>query len=234
MKSPERLAFESVEQLQRQAASDVADLIRSTLRHRDSFSISLSGGSTPKRMYELLAQESLPWDQVHWFWGDERNVPHDHDDSNYKMVKTAWLDQIDAPESNVHPVPVKVSDPQAAAKAYQYEILEHFGDLPPRWDLVLLGMGDDAHTASLFPQTDAIGVDDQTFVANWVPKLDAYRYTLTYPAINSGASVWFVVAGAGKKQAFAQVTHHDIDVRNYPAQLVRPDRWYLTSDVLGE
>ena len=140
------------------AADAFCDLATRTLETNDVFRVSLSGGSTPKRLYELLAERELAWNKIHWFWGDERNVPHDHAESNSRMVREALLDRVEVSKSNIHPVPVDVDDPVSTADAYEQTLREHFaGDEFPRWDLALLGMGDDAHTASLFPETKAIG-----------------------------------------------------------------------------
>ncbi len=176
----------------------------------------------------------LPWDRIHWFWGDERNVPHDHNDSNTKMVFDALLNRIHPPAQNIHAVPVDIADPASAAAAYEQELRSNFpGDSFPRWDLNLLGMGDDAHTASLFPGTSALQESDRWFVENWVEKFDAYRYTLTAPAINSSRQVWFLVAGVAKQQALTKVLTHDRDPIRYPSQLIEPDRWFVTSDAIA-
>lgn len=225
--------FDALNDMQQAVASAFCDLVRDTLSSSETFCVSLSGGSTPKRIYELIADCDLPWAQIHWFWGDERNVSLDHDDSNARMVHEALLNRIDAPKQNIHPVPVNVSDPASAASEYEQTLREYFGnDDFPAWDLNLLGMGDDAHTASLFPETDAIGVTDRWFVQNWVEKFDGYRYTLTAPAINSSRNVWFLVAGAGKKDALAQVLSDNRDTNRFPSQLIRPTRWFVTSDTL--
>ncbi len=225
-----QFVFATTDELQHHVADAFTDLVTDVCSSKDRFNVSLSGGSTPKRLYELLADRELPWDRIHWFWGDERNVPPDHQDSNFRMVRQALLDHIDAPEKNIHPVPVDVDDPDKAALDYEGELWNHFAGLPPRWDLVLLGMGDDAHTASLFPETKAIDQNDRTFVANWVPKFDGYRYTLTQYAINSGAEIWFLIAGANKRTALNQVMGHDRNRSLYPAQLIHPTRWFLTRD----
>ncbi len=171
--------FDDVAALQREVADSFCDLVRETVASRGLFRVSLSGGSTPRRVYELLAGRDLPWDKIHFFWGDERNVPHEHEDSNYRMVREALLDRIDIPAANVHPVPVDVAAPDRAASAYETLLCEQFGLSDGSggldWDLVLLGMGDDAHTASLFPGTEALSIEDRLFVDNFVPKFDAYR-----------------------------------------------------------
>lgn len=223
--------FSTVSDLQNAVVNDICDLVTQTLSTKDTFNVSLSGGSTPKRIYEMLAEKDLPWSQIHFFWGDERNVPHEHDDSNFKMVRQALLDPAKVPSSNIHPVPVNVDDPASAAKAYETILREHFADDAfPEWDLNLLGMGDDAHTASLFPGTKAIDQTDRWFVENHVEKLDAYRYTLTAPAINSAKQKWFMVAGENKREALAKVLSDENDPNQYPSQLIAGPKWYVTAD----
>ncbi|MGB7342731.1 MAG: 6-phosphogluconolactonase [Pirellulaceae bacterium] len=210
------------------------ELADATVAAKGRFSVSLSGGSTPKRIYEMLAQRDLPWQDIHWFWGDERNVPHDHDDSNYKMVCQALLGHVPVPKTNIHPVPVNVDDPKSTAEQYEQTLRAHFaGDEFPQWDLALLGMGDDAHTASLFPQTAALGETNRWFVENWVEKFDAFRYTLTAPAINSAAQSWFLIAGENKQQALAKVFSNHHEPEQYPSQLITPSRWFICADAVA-
>ncbi|QDT13289.1 6-phosphogluconolactonase [Planctomycetes bacterium K23_9] len=210
------------------------ELAESTISTTGRFRVSLSGGSTPKRIYEMLAQRDLSWQHIHWFWGDERNVPHDHRDSNFLMVRKALLDHVPVPEANVHPVPVNVDDPKAAAQQYEATLRTYFeGDTFPQWDLALLGMGDDAHTASLFPQTDALNESERWFVENWVEKFDAFRYTLTAPAINSAAQSWFLIAGENKQDALAKVFSNQHEPQLYPSQLVTPSRWFICADAIA-
>lgn len=214
-------------------ADAFCELVDQTLQQQDTFRVSLSGGSTPKRIYEILADRDLPWDQMHFYWGDERNVPSDHADCNAKMVREAMLTPAGVPESNIHTVPVNVDDPGAAAMAYEKLLKEHFaGQSTPQWDLALLGMGDDAHTASLFPGTDAITRTDRWFVENFVEKFDAYRYTLTEPAINSGRQKWFLIAGANKQDALAHVWSDEKLPQQYPSQLIDSPRWFVTADAM--
>ncbi|KAA5540510.1 6-phosphogluconolactonase [Roseiconus nitratireducens] len=222
--------FPDVPTLQQAVTDAFCDLVNETVAQRGTFNVSLSGGSTPKRVYELLSQRNLPWDAIHWFWGDERNVPPDHPDSNFRMVKTALLDQVPIPQANQHPVPVNVDDPDDAARQYEQTLREHFQTGSPEWDLVLLGMGDDAHTASLFPGTDALSVRDRWFVQNWVPKFDAFRYTLTYPAIESGRNIWFLITGQAKRDALQQVLQGPADADRYPSQKIKPTRWFVSAD----
>ncbi len=150
------MPFEDLDQLYESAAKAFCQLVDETLAAKDIVRVSLSGGSTPKRLYELLSLRDLPWDMIHWFWGDERNVPDDHAESNARMARESLLNRVSVPETNVHTVPVNVADPAAAAAAYEQTLRHHFpADKYPKWDLVLLGMGDDAHTASLFPGSKA-------------------------------------------------------------------------------
>jgi len=226
--------FDQLSKMQAATASAFGQLVADTLSRSETFRVSLSGGSTPKRIYELIADQDLAWDRIHWFWGDERNVPHGHDDSNAKMVHQALLDRIDIPQQNIHTVPVDVADPAAAARKYEATLRSHFpSDEFPCWDLILLGMGDDAHTASLFPGTKAVQEKKRWFVENWVSKFDAYRYTLTAPAINSAQQTWFLVAGSAKQDALSQVLSETQDPYRYPSQLIEPTRWFVTSDAIG-
>ncbi|MCD0462610.1 6-phosphogluconolactonase [Roseiconus lacunae] len=219
--------------LQSAVTDSFCQLVEQTLASQDTFSVSLSGGSTPKRVYEMLASRDLPWDRIHLFWGDERNVPHDHADSNYRMVKTALLDHVAIKEANVHPVPVAVDSPAEGARAYAQEIEAFFGTAMPTFDLVLLGMGDDAHTASLFPGTKAISESDASFVENYVPKFEAHRYTMTYPAITSGKEIWFIITGAAKVDALKAVVFGERDLNQYPSQGIKPTRWFVDSEAVG-
>lgn len=212
---------------------DFCQLVATTLEHQDRFSVSLSGGSTPKRIYEMLSEKELPWQKIHFFWGDERNVPHQDDDSNAKMVATALLDRVDIPADNIHRVPVIVDDPATAAKQYEETLRIFFADQDfPVWDLNLLGMGDDAHTASLFPGTHAIGENKRWFVENYVEKLSTFRYTLTAPAINSAKQKWFMVAGENKRTALSQVWSSEKNVDAFPSQLIQNANWYVTDDAM--
>lgn len=223
--------FDRLDQLHESAAAAFCDLVSRTLQQSDVVRISLSGGSTPKRLYELLSERDLPWEQIHWFWGDERNVPLDDADSNARMVREALLDRVGAPSTHVHPVPVDGGEPAAVAAAYERTLQEHFPDDDfPRWDLALLGMGDDAHTASLFPETAALEERERWFVENWVEKLSTFRYTLTAPAINSAKQSWFLISGQGKREALQSVLGETADHRHYPSQLIDPTGWFVTKD----
>jgi len=216
------------------ACKAFCDLANECISEHGVFRVSLAGGSTPQRLYEMIAEASLPWNRIHWFFGDERNVTPDSDESNFRMVHEALLSKIEAPESNVHRVMVNPEDPAAAAIEYQRVLEDHFqGQKMPVWDLVLLGMGDDSHTASLFPGTAAIEETSRWFVENWVEKFNAYRYTLTAPAINSAIERWFLVSGENKREALANVWSDHVSPNNYPAQLIDATEWFVTKDAIG-
>lgn len=227
--------FERVELLHAAVADAFCELIAAAVEQRGVAKISLSGGSTPKVVYQMLAERDLPWNQIHWFWGDERNVPADSDESNQKMVREALLSRVAVPESNIHAVPVDVNDPGAAASQYEQTMRQLFGDATfPCWDLALLGMGDDAHTASLFPGTKALDEETRWFVENWVEKFDGYRYTLTAPAINSARESWFLISGSGKREALKNVWEGPKRPDEFPSQLIKPTRWFVTRDARAE
>jgi 6-phosphogluconolactonase len=197
--------------------------LETAIEQRGQFTIALSGGSTPKPLYEAIATQKLPWDKIHIFWGDERYVPPDHPDSNELMTRGAWLDRVDIPAANIHPVPTLEANPELAAAKYEQHLKEFFNSSGvefPALDVVLLGMGDDAHTASLFPHTEALKVRDRLVTVG--NKDGNPRISFTYPFINSALSVIFLVAGANKRPALAQVFAPVADDFTYPSRLIRP------------
>ena len=214
----------------------MVEKIKSAIAQRDQCTIALSGGSTPKPLYEKLAQESLPWEKIHIFWGDERYVPSDHPDSNEKMAREAWLDQVPIPPSNIHPMPTTGQNPQADAAKHEQEIREFFqcgAEDIPSLDIILLGMGDDGHTASLFPQTEALTVRDRLITVG--NQGDSQRLTFTAPLINQGRCIIFLVAGANKRPALAQVFAPQGDGNQYPSRLIQPqgELWWLLDQEAG-
>jgi 6-phosphogluconolactonase len=214
--------FEAPQDLAEAAAESFAEEAAKSVRERGRFAVALAGGSTPKALYELLATEyrsALDWDKVHVFFGDERTVPPDHEDSNYRMAYDTLLSRV--PVGSVHRMRGEL-DPAEAAMLYEEE-LKRFFDGPPRFDLILLGIGEDGHTASLFPGTPALDVTDRWVVENPVEKLGTVRITLTVPAINAAKRVIFLVAGAGKAEALKEILEGDADPHKYPAKLIRPE-----------
>ena len=224
--------FETAEEVARAGAEQFVKLANDAVIYHDGFIVALAGGSTPRRMYQLLAGESfrsrIDWGMVHLFFGDERCVPHDHPDSNYRMVYETLVSQIKIPASNVHPI-TNGGEPTENARIYEEEMRRYFRGLEhPRFDLVLLGLGEDGHTASLFPDTAALAEKQAWVVANWVEKLRAYRITLTAPSINAAANVNFVITGAGKAPALVEVLFGPKDAERLPAQLIKPEAGVLT------
>jgi 6-phosphogluconolactonase len=204
---------------------------------RGQATIALSGGSTPKPLYEALAKQPLPWPQIQVFWGDERYVPSDHPDSNQRMTRHAWLDHIEMPPSNIHPMPTQAGDADRDAEDYENELAKFFhltaGEFPP-FDLILLGLGDDAHTASLFPQTPALKVRDRLITVG--DKDGQPRLTFTVSLINQAACVIFLVAGASKQPALAEIFAPEADPFTYPARLIQPqgELIWLLDQAAGE
>ncbi len=200
-------------------------------------SIVLAGGSTPKPLYAAIARQDLPWEKLYIFWGDERYVAPDHPDSNQLMARLAWLDQVSLPSANIHPMPTDSDNPAADAQNYERKLQDFFdltpGQFPP-FDIILLGIGDDAHTASLFPKTEALEVVDRLVTVG--NKDGQPRITLTIPALNQAANILFLVAGASKKPALAQIFASIADNKLYPARFIQPqgNLWWLLDAAAGE
>ena len=195
--------------------------------------MALAGGRTPKALYELLASDayadSVDWSNVEIYFGDERTVPLDHLDSNYRMAKEALLDHVMLPRTNVHRMKAEL-EPEAAAIEYGKMLKDRFGE-EGGLDLVLLGMGDDGHTASLFPDTEALKETHHRCVANFVPKLNTWRLTLTAPFLNRSREAVVMVEGAGKATRVQEVLEGADDPDRLPIQLVRPrDKYFWLMD----
>jgi 6-phosphogluconolactonase len=202
------------------------------------FNVALSGGSTPVRLFRLLAAEPyrdrIPWDGVHLFWGDERTVPPDHPDSNFGAADEALLSKLELPRANVHRIHGEHRDPHEAAADYEAELRRHFGLAHgefPSFDLVYLGMGADGHTASLFPGSEALEERRRLVVAHWVERLGAHRITLTCPTFNSASCVLLLVTGEEKAETLREVLEGPAEPPRYPVQLIRPEsgelHWYV-------
>jgi 6-phosphogluconolactonase len=215
--------YDSPEELAQAAASEFASRAADAIEERGRFAVVLAGGSTPKATYQILARDyadRIDWGNVHVFFGDERSVPPDHEDSNYRMAREALLDHV--PVGSVHRMQGELP-PDEAAEAYEQDLRNFFGtEELPRFDLILLGTGGDGHTASLFPETSALEVHDRWVVANPVLKLETTRITLTFPVINAARAVYFLVAGEGKAGPVAEILEGSPDPREYPASLIQP------------
>lgn len=211
------------------AAADLFLRLSRQVQPGDRFRVALSGGSTPRAFHAVLAappyRDQIEWSRLEFYWGDERFVPPDDPESNYRMARETLLDQVPVEARQIHPIPTRAGDPAAVAAAYEAELRRDFALGPgewPRFDLILLGMGPDGHTASLFPRTAALQERDRLVVANDVPQLQAVRITLTAPVINRAAAVAFLVAGTDKADALAAVLEGARDPERLPAQLVAP------------
>lgn len=213
---------------------------RAAISKRGAFRVALSGGSTPKAVYPLLLEPArrdvIDWSAVEFFWGDERAVPPDHPESNFGVAYQMLIAQLpDVRPERIHRMPAEAPDIDAAALSYESEIRLAFdarGSTPPPFDLIWLGMGPDGHNASLFPGTLALEEDERWVVANWVPKLDAWRMTLTFPVLNAGRDVIFAVTGADKADAFKAIRAGGSGL---PAERVVGDHveWLVDAAVAG-
>jgi 6-phosphogluconolactonase len=221
------------EELWQAAATEFVRQAREAVQAKGLFTVALSGGSTPKSLYALLADDTslhvaVPWDKVHFFWGDERHVPPDHPESNYRMAYAAMLAKVSVPPANVHRIKSEYPEASHAADEYEQTLREFFGLATgqfPRFDLLLLGMGPDGHTASLFPGTAALHEQTRLAVANWVDKFNAYRITLTLPVLNNAANIIFLVSGEEKAETLRAVLHGESE--RFPAQLISPTQGTL-------
>jgi 6-phosphogluconolactonase len=222
--------------LARAAATHFVTLARANTAQGRWFTVALSGGTTPRDVYALLATDEfapcVDWSYVHIFWGDERCVPPEHPQSNYRMAREALLDHVPIPEDHVHRIPGEM-EPTEAALAYERTLRRFFAQHPEetgsikngaiaRFDLILLGLGEDGHTASLFPGTAALHQHTRWVVAQYVQVLGAWRITLTPPVINAAANATFIIAGANKAERLHQVLHGPYQPDRLPAQIVRP------------
>ncbi|MBK8230931.1 MAG: 6-phosphogluconolactonase [Candidatus Eisenbacteria bacterium] len=221
------------EAIAREAAIEFARIAREAVIQHGFFTVALAGGSTPRRLYELIAERAqgragVPWESVHFFFGDERPVPPDHVDSNFNLANQALFSRIPVPAANLHRIHGEMPDLEVAAQLYETDLRGFFlarlalrGTLP-RFDLVLLGMGADGHTASLFPGGNAVWEQQRWCVSGWVEKLHQHRVTLTPPVLNAADNVLFLVAGEEKAESLEEVILGENDPGRLPAQIVRP------------
>lgn len=226
--------FQDAAELARAAADEIALHVGRILHERGRFTWALSGGSTPRALYRLLAsdeyRERLPWRAIHFFWGDERHVPPDGAESNFRMAREAMLDAVPVPAENIHRIAGEEPDAERAAKLYEDELRSFFALAPgewPRFDLVLLGLGKDGHTASLFPGSDAVRERERLVVAPWVEAQRAFRITLTPPVLSHARRALFLVGGEEKAAALQAVLAGRREPDRYPAQAVEGDRLWL-------
>jgi 6-phosphogluconolactonase len=219
--------YSNLEKLSLSAAKIFTQVAEQAVRERGWFSVALAGGQTPRRLYEILSispfHEKIPWEAVHVFWGDERCVPDNDPRSNVRMAHQALLDHVCIPPAQVHPMSCPGSPAHAAAE-YEATLRNYFHHQPPVLDLVLLGLGTNAHTASLFPHAPVLNEKERWVAEVYVPKQEMYRITLTPPIINQARNVVFLVSGANKAPALRWVLEDAFRPDDLPAQLIRPER----------
>ena len=211
------------------------------IAERGFFTVALSGGSTPKLLYQLLAdpnepfREQIPWPRIHFFWADERHVPPDHPESNYGMANEAMLSRVPVSKHKVHRIKSENPDAADAAQAYEEQVLKFVSGSPPRFDLTLLGLGTDGHTASIFPDSEVLHETKRVVAAPWIEKLKAYRLTMTLPLINNSASVLFLISGTEKAEIVKAILQGS---KAYPARKVRLTNgellWLLDRDAASK
>jgi 6-phosphogluconolactonase len=208
------------------------------IKQHGRFTLALAGGTTPKSLYQLLAsdqfRDQIDWTKVHFFFGDERNVLPDSDESNFKMANDSLFVPLEINESQVFRWKTEYELPKKIAEDYNETLINFFGETP-KFDLILLGMGTDGHTASLFPNTEALLITDDFAHENWVENLKTWRFTFTYPTINNAKKVFFIVSGNEKSEMLRIVLSGDRQPNLYPSQGVNPQNgtvsWMIDQNV---
>ena len=233
-----------VDELNHKAAEQFIGLANKAIQQSGRFAVALSGGSTPKALYASLAEPEyrnrLDWFRVHLFWGDERCVPPDHPESNFRMVQESLLSKIQIPSENVHRM-MGEKEPERAAREYEEHLRQFFHLTPggvPRFDLIFLGLGEDGHTASLFPGSPALDEQNRLVATVYVERLKAYRLTLTLPVINAASQIIFLVSGPSKSAVVKELLSAGVKPQDYPAAKVKPAHghltWLITRDAAPE
>lgn len=242
----EVLKFPDLETMSLAAAEEAAGLINLAIKEKGRCTLTLAGGSIPRRLYQLLADEysSIPWSKVYLFWGDERYLPPDHKDSNFNMAYKTLISRVQIPEDNIYRIPTETETPEETALRYE-EMLRGFFNLSltedkafPVMDLILLGLGGDGHTASLFPKSPAIMEAKRWVVSTFAPPsyISPYRITLTLPVINNAAAIFFLVSGTGKDKVLKSILEDPKGAgRRFPAGMVKPRGrlvWFIDETAL--
>jgi 6-phosphogluconolactonase len=230
MSSPTIRVLADAEAVSRAAADEFVRCAKEAIGARNRFTVALSGGSTPKRLYQLLAdppfRDQVDWAKIEFFWGDERSVPPDHNDSNFHTAREAMLRKLPIPATQIHRMEAERADRDAAARDYEATLARIFnvpaGGVPPALDLILLGMGPDGHTASLFPHTKGLKEASRWVIVNYVPKFATDRVTFTTSLLNRAREVLFLVAGTDKADPLHEVLEGATNSDLYPSQLIRP------------
>ena len=223
--------FKNTEELSKTAAEIFTQTAREAVRDHGRFTVALTGGSSPAQLYNILTQqpyrEQVPWNETYIFWGDERWVPLSDERSNYKMAYDALLNKVPVPPNQIFPMWGETS-PVDFAQQYEDLLQNHFNSTAPRFDLILLGMGDDGHTASLFPGTAVLQEKQRWVQAYYLDSQSMYRITLTAPIINQAKKILFMTYGEKKANALYEILEGERNTAKYPAQLIQP----LQSDIL--
>ncbi|GLU51597.1 6-phosphogluconolactonase [Dyadobacter frigoris] len=221
-------------QLSADLAEWISNYIKEVLTKKDRFTFVLSGGSTPKLLYTLLSakpySESIPWEKIHFFWGDERAVPFEDSRNNAKMAYEELLDKVGAKAENIHVMRTDIG-PEESAAEYEKILKQYFDGEETTFDFVLLGMGDDGHTLSLFPGTSVIHEKDAWVTSFFLAAQDMYRITLTAPVVNHAAAVVFLAVGTGKSETLKHVLEGEFEPDTYPSQVIKPAKgkllWFI-------
>jgi 6-phosphogluconolactonase len=228
--------------LSRAALEEVLPIIQGAVTKRGRFAIALSGGHTPEKMFSLWAQtaqyrDKTPWDRVHLFWSDERYVPADDPRSNYHMARETLISRVPIPAENVHPIPTSLTPPEECATAYEAELRKFFGSEPPAFDVQLLGIGEEGHTASLFPGSPVLDEKQRWVAAVRVAAEPPQRITLTPVVLNQGRNTFFLVAGEGKRAILSAIRDESSSKPSqYPAARIHPATkpiWFLDQAAAG-
>lgn len=232
--------FPDIEAVSHEAAGIFVNASERSIASKGLFTVAVSGGSTPKRLFTILGSmpyaEKIDWSCVHFFWVDERCVPADHPESNFKGAFDTLLSKVAIPKENIHRIKGEES-PEVAALAYERDLKSFFGNVNlPAFDLISLGMGEDGHTASLFPGSDSLKESKRLAIPVYVEKLKSWRVTLTLPVLNNGHCVIFLISGKNKTGVLKEILEKDRD--KYPAGLIKPCKesliWLLDEDAVGK
>ncbi|MBI1343628.1 MAG: 6-phosphogluconolactonase [Terrimonas sp.] len=232
--------YKDADELSSAAALWIAEYISETLKSQDRFTIALSGGSTPKKLHQQLAavplKDKIDWGKIHFFWGDERAVPFDDERNNARMAFDTLLDQVPVNRDHIHIMRTDIS-PDAAAASYEELLHAYFDKESHSFDLVILGMGDDGHTLSLFPGYEVVQESERWALSFFLEEQDMYRITITAPVANLAAKIIFLVTGAGKAKALQQVLEGAYDPDTYPSQQIHPENgeliWFVDDAAAG-
>lgn len=218
--------FENKDQLSQAAALLFVQAAEKAVLHNGRFTVALTGGSSPVQLYNMLAEspylEQVPWQKTYIFWGDERWVPLTDERSNAKMAQEAFLNKVPVPQEQIYPMWAEGTEPEAFADQYEQLLQKHFGQEAPQFDLILLGMGDDGHTASLFPGTEVLHEQSRWVQAYYLEPQSMYRVTLTAPLINQAKMICFLTFGSNKAKALYEVLEGERNPEQYPSQLIAP------------